>query len=204
MTHPQPEALSDAELDECRRSAPIFASSQMYDGGFVLRLLATIASERALREVVEKDLAACRASGAHMAWLNTSAEAELAAVNAQVAVLVEAVKAAQEMHETLSAATSQASCDTQDNESEPWERLVHGFWFDGLMASYRDTFEEAIADLPASATALLERVTRMEGALKPFADQGANQLRDNMPSESPVCLLQKAGDYRRAREALRP
>lgn len=59
--------------------------------------------------------------------------------------LVEAVKAAQEMHEKLSEAASTASCDTQDCQSEPWERLVHGLWFDGFMASYRDQFAAALS-----------------------------------------------------------
>lgn len=67
-------------------------------------------------------------------------------VEARITVLEEAVRAAQEMQRKISAGVSAASCETQDAESEPWERLVHGYWFDGMMASYVQQFESAVGE----------------------------------------------------------
>ena len=97
-------------------------------------------------------------------WI-VQASATIAQDRAALARVVEALKAAQEMEQMLSAAVSSASCETQDNESEPWERLVHGYWFDGMMASYSQQIEQAITDLPASAAAFLAEVEELRKAL---------------------------------------
>lgn len=66
---------------------------------------------------------------------------------------VEALRAADQMLDMISGAVSKASCETQDCESEPWERLVHGYWFDGMMASYQGQFREALAAYSAAPDA---------------------------------------------------